>query len=205
MAEVKIKFWNMSDTGLKMRAVLAAKRKSITIAFLKNADRARHGGLWTDLETQFTRGSDQHPTETVAACNLLMNYKALPRQLQTRQRQQQQDNAESTSGISALAFLHSTPVAETDGVAHPTVECFDCHDKGHHANLCPSRQGMTYTLSQNHFKTSKKRRTSKKKSPIRARSLSWATISTRVATLVPTHRFYLTASQQCQFSRTDPS
>jgi hypothetical protein len=104
MAEVKIEFPNMSNTGLKMRAVLAAKRKSITIAFLKNANRARCGGLRTDLENQFTRGSDQHPTETVAAHSLLMNCKAPPRQLQTRQRQQQQDDAESTSGISALTF-----------------------------------------------------------------------------------------------------
>jgi hypothetical protein len=145
MAEVKIEFPNLSDTGLRMRAVLAAKRKSIAIAFLKNADRTKYGGLWADLENQFTRGSDQYPTEIIAAYNLLMNFKAPPRQFQRQERQRQpiQDDTESTSGISALTFLHSTPVAGTDGVTHPTVECFDCHDKGHYANLCPSRQEVT--------------------------------------------------------------
>jgi hypothetical protein len=130
MAKVKIEFPNMSDTGLKMRPVLAAKRKSIAIAFLKNADCTRHGGLWTDLENQLTRGSDQHPTETVAARNLLISHKAPPRQLQPRQQcQRQQDNAESASGVIALAFLHSTPVAGTDAVARPKVKC-GCSPQG---------------------------------------------------------------------------
>jgi hypothetical protein len=123
--------------------VLAAKRKSIAIAFLKNADRARYGGLWGDLENQFTRGLDHYPGDVVGAYNLLTNYKPPPRQYQQRQ-QVQHDDSDTASGVSALTFLQGTgPVPGTNGVTHATVECFHCHDKGHYADLCPARDGTT--------------------------------------------------------------
>jgi hypothetical protein len=59
------------------RAVAAAKKKSgVAIGFFKRADRKRYSGLWSDLETQFTRGTDDYPSDLTGAYNLLLNYKA---------------------------------------------------------------------------------------------------------------------------------
>jgi hypothetical protein len=55
--------------------VAAAKNKSVAIGFLKRADRKRYGGLWSDLENQYTRGTDDYPLDLTGAYNLLLNYK----------------------------------------------------------------------------------------------------------------------------------
>ena len=52
-----------------------AKRKMHAIAFLKRADKGRYGQLITDLENQFTRGTDQYPMSVTETFNLLVNYK----------------------------------------------------------------------------------------------------------------------------------
>jgi hypothetical protein len=140
LAEVRIDHPAESDAANRKRAVLSAKRKSIAIAFLKNADPTRYSGLLRDLENQYSRGLDHYPADVVASYNLLTNYKAPPRQHQPRPPTQPDDS----DSVSALTFLQGTgPVPGTDGVTHATVECFHCHDKGHYANLCPTRDGMT--------------------------------------------------------------
>jgi hypothetical protein len=65
----------LSTAEYSNRTVLAAKKKSIAIGFLKRADRRRYAGLWSDLENLFTRGIDQYPTDRTSAYNLLLNYK----------------------------------------------------------------------------------------------------------------------------------
>jgi hypothetical protein len=60
------------------RAVAAAKKKSVAIGFLKRADRKRYGGLWSDLENQYTRGTGDYPPNLTGAYNLLLNYKPPP-------------------------------------------------------------------------------------------------------------------------------
>lgn len=57
------------------KAVSIAKKRSLAIRFLKKADRKRYGGLWSDLENQFSRGQDHYPEDLTAAYNLLLNYK----------------------------------------------------------------------------------------------------------------------------------
>jgi hypothetical protein len=68
----------LSAQEYRNRTVLAAKKKSIAIGFLKRANRRRYTGLWSDLENLFTRGTDQYPTDLTSAYNLLLNYKPPP-------------------------------------------------------------------------------------------------------------------------------
>ena len=51
-----------------------ARCKMYTIAFLKRADKGRYGQLSTDLENQFTRGTDQYPASITETFNLLVNH-----------------------------------------------------------------------------------------------------------------------------------
>jgi hypothetical protein len=51
------------------------KNRALAVAFLKRADPARYGLLWSDLENQFSRGTDQYPDSLTAAYNLLLSYK----------------------------------------------------------------------------------------------------------------------------------
>jgi hypothetical protein len=67
-----------TDVELYKLELTAAKLQSIAIAFLKRADKKRYGGLWSDLENQFSRGLDHFPMDLTNAHNLLLNYKTLP-------------------------------------------------------------------------------------------------------------------------------
>jgi hypothetical protein len=71
----------LSAQEYRNRTVLAAKKKSIAIGFLKRADRRRYAGHWSDLENLFTRGTDQYPMDLTGAYNLLLNYKPPQRHL----------------------------------------------------------------------------------------------------------------------------
>jgi hypothetical protein len=59
----------------KKDAIKLAKSKAHAMAFLKHADKHRYTLLVTDLENQYTRGTDQYPTTITEAYNLLVNYK----------------------------------------------------------------------------------------------------------------------------------
>ena len=58
-----------------VRKSLAARNRSIALSFLKRAYKPRYGSLWTDLENQYTRGTDQYPRDLTAAYNMLLNFK----------------------------------------------------------------------------------------------------------------------------------
>jgi hypothetical protein len=86
---VKNKVKDAAPTGLteeeyNKQAVTAAKLQSVAIGFLKRADRRRYGGLWSDLENNYTRGVDQYPADLTGAYNLMLNYKPAPGQRQQR-------------------------------------------------------------------------------------------------------------------------
>jgi hypothetical protein len=68
----------LTDEEYHQRAVTAAKHQSVAIGFLKRADKRRYGGLWSELENNFTRGLDHYPPDLTNAYNLLLNYKAAP-------------------------------------------------------------------------------------------------------------------------------
>jgi hypothetical protein len=52
----------LSTAEFHSKAITLAKKKSTAIAFLKQAGRKRYGGLWSDLEIQFTPRQDHYPT-----------------------------------------------------------------------------------------------------------------------------------------------
>jgi hypothetical protein len=69
---VKDQVTKESPSGLtaeeyRKRAIAAAKKKSTAIAFLKRADRKRYGGLWSELENNYTRGQDHYPDDLTGA------------------------------------------------------------------------------------------------------------------------------------------
>lgn len=64
----------LSTMELNRRAVNAATKQSVAVAFMKRADRNKYGNLWSNLESNFTRGHDNYPTNLTTVYNLLLNY-----------------------------------------------------------------------------------------------------------------------------------
>jgi hypothetical protein len=111
-----------------------AKKKSIAIVFLKIADRKRYVGLWSELESNYTRGQDQYPPALTGAHSLLLNYKPPPSQQQMRcDRHAHQD--EEGSGLTFLQ--NATPVPRMDGATLDRIKCYNCNTLGHYVSVCP--------------------------------------------------------------------
>jgi hypothetical protein len=125
----------LTDKEYKKRTVIAAKKKSVAIGFLKRADRKRYGGLWSELENLFTRGEDQYPTDLTGAYNLLLNYKAPLQQTYGRRDGHANREEEEVSGITFLQ--NSGPIPGTDGAIHELIKCYNCQSQGHYASACP--------------------------------------------------------------------
>ena len=121
-----------------LKKTAAARNRSLALSFMKRADKTRYGTLWTDLENQYTRGTDQYPKDLTAAYNMLLNYR---RQTNGNERQRQRvftDGEQDEDVQTEMSFLQNqTAVMGTDGVTHERVKCFSCNRKGHYANECP--------------------------------------------------------------------
>jgi hypothetical protein len=59
----------VSDEELHKRSLAAAKLQTIAMGFMKRADRKRYGGLWSELENNYTRGQDHYPADLTNAYN----------------------------------------------------------------------------------------------------------------------------------------
>jgi hypothetical protein len=116
-------------------AMAAAKKKSMAISFLKGADRKRYGGLWSELENNFTRGVDHYPADLTGAYGLLLNYKSMHPQQQGKR----QDSIADETEVSSISFLpNGASVPGKDGVIiHGRIKCFNCQAQGHYAGDCP--------------------------------------------------------------------
>jgi hypothetical protein len=88
----------LTEEQYKAREITAAKHQSITTS-LKWAGKWRYGGLWSELEKDFTRRQDNYPPDLTNAYNVLLNYKAPPIQHQPRQDTRGEDN------VSGMSFL----------------------------------------------------------------------------------------------------
>jgi hypothetical protein len=133
----------LTDVEYVKLAMGVARKKSIAISFLKRADKRRYGGLWIELENQFTRGLDHYPSDLTAAFNLLLNYKAVSTGPPGRR---DPTNDEETSGMTFIQ--HSAPVPGTDGVTHATTKCYNCQSHGHYASACPVETETGVTMVQ---------------------------------------------------------
>jgi hypothetical protein len=142
----------LTDAEYRALTTLAAKKKAVTIGFLKRADRRQYGGLWSDLENNFTRGQDHYPEDLTSAYSLLLSYKAPPTAQQER-RGQPRDEEE----VSGLIFLQNgAPAPGTDGALHEQIRCYNCQDLGHYASVCPQEnqeQGGVQLLQATHETT----------------------------------------------------
>jgi hypothetical protein len=116
---------------LHKRPLAAAKLQTIAIRFMKRADKRRYGGLWSELENNFTRGQDHYPADLTNAYNLLLNYKAAPGPGQRPPRRDQTDD-EETTGVSFLQ--DGSLIPGTGGKTHHDIKCFNCNKKGHYAS-----------------------------------------------------------------------
>jgi hypothetical protein len=131
-----------STEEYRKRAVMAAKKKSVAIAFLKRADRKQYGGLWSELENIYTRGQDHYPSDLTGAYNLLLNYKAPPAPSHGR-RDPPVHTADDVSSVTGVTFLQrAAPIAGRDGIVHANITCYHCDSLGHYASECPDAKGV---------------------------------------------------------------
>ncbi len=126
--------------GTKEQKAEKAREMYIGVLFLRGADRKRFGGLWTDLENQHSRGHNQYPENLTDAYALLVNYQN-PRKYDQPRSVPVPPPAATPPEITGLSFAQTsiTAVPGTDGKLFPNITCNKCTDKGHYANLCPSR------------------------------------------------------------------
>ena len=129
-----------SQDEIDKRCLVAAKKKTVAVAFFKRADQKRYGALWSELENNFTRGDDHYPDNLTGAYNLLLNFKPPPGQHHKGRREQAETEAEE---VSALTFVQTEePVAGTDGTTHATTKYYNCNNMGHYARSCPQQDGL---------------------------------------------------------------
>jgi hypothetical protein len=115
-------------------ATEASKLKAHAIAFLKRADKGQCRQLLTDLENQFTRGMNQHPTTITKACNLLVNFKKVtvarerPRTPRGtgNERRNLNDRNNDVPNADELTFVQRGEPADI-----ATMQCYNCQGFGH--------------------------------------------------------------------------
>jgi hypothetical protein len=56
-----------NSPAFRRKATTAARHRSIATAFLKRANQRLYGGLWSELENNYTRGQDQYPVDLTSA------------------------------------------------------------------------------------------------------------------------------------------
>jgi len=112
-----------------------AKQKMHAIAFLKRADKNRYSLLVTDLENNFTRGTDQYPTSITETYNLLVNYKK-PENKERHSRAPRANGGDRNTSVQQdeLAFVQQVQ----PNVPLEDVQCYNCQQMGHYATTCTS-------------------------------------------------------------------
>ena len=67
---------NYTELKLKynLKKSLVTRNRSLAVLFLKRVYKPSYGGLWTDLENQYTRRTDQYPKDLTTTYNMLLNY-----------------------------------------------------------------------------------------------------------------------------------
>ena len=138
--ELKAAGRDASDASSKdiKTAIDTAKRKAHAMAFLKRADKGRYGLLITELENQFTRGTDQYPTNITEAYNLLVNYKKPATSRERHQRTPRDEHRRGHVG-DRNTDTQQDKLTFVQREAEPPIEdivCYNCQRKGHYASTC---------------------------------------------------------------------
>jgi len=145
---------NYYDLKLKynLKKALIARNRSITVSFLKRADKSRYGALWAELENQYTRGSDQYPNDIIAVYNMLLNYKPQYPVSNSRRKGRHDtvyDSDEETKEQTEISFLQADTITPgSDGLLHENIKRFSCNKMGHYTSACtePGTEGGVQML-----------------------------------------------------------
>ena len=123
------------------KRALAARDKTLAIAFLKRVRESKYGALVTDLENQYTRGTDQYPNDLTAAYNMLLNYRPQNERGYNRRRTPRNPETETHDEENVqteMSFLQSNaPIPGTDGILHEYTKSYACQRKWNYSGKCP--------------------------------------------------------------------
>jgi hypothetical protein len=118
------------------QATKTTKNKAHAMAFLKRADKGRYRQLSTELENQYTRGTDQYPITVTEAYNLLVNYLKPADVPRDRNATRNRDHggrggggrSATTPPVDKLSFAQreEPPIA--------TIQCYNRQAFGHYAS-----------------------------------------------------------------------
>jgi hypothetical protein len=118
-----------------------AKGRALSTLFIVHADPNYYGPVYAKLENQFSRGTDQNPSDLTAAYNLLLT------DVCVQPSQPKRNHGHNLN--SPAQCLHSAPVSETevmftqstivhgfDNLLHPKITCFKCNCCRHYTDKC---------------------------------------------------------------------
>ena len=107
-----------------------------------------------EIVNNYARGTDQYPKTIMEAYNLLITYQKpinqsirTPKQQvapgitpsQTKSKVENESLQENQKQLEELSFAQR-PAPTTMPSSHPHIECLKCHQMGHYASSCPSRE-----------------------------------------------------------------
>jgi hypothetical protein len=93
---------------------------------MKRAGKRRYGGLWSEVENNFTSGQDHYPSDLTNTYNLLLNYRAAPAPGQRPPRCDRPNDGET----SRVTFLQDGSIPGIDGETHTLSSVLPATRKG---------------------------------------------------------------------------
>jgi Zinc knuckle len=117
--------WDMKKLTEPQKAI--AREMSWANLFILHADRNRYGSLITDLQNQYLSGVNKYPTTLNEALTRLSHWK--------------DPNANGRNTNSSTNGVSFTNVGNEKGKGRNKdhITCFNCQQKGHYSNECPTK------------------------------------------------------------------
>ena len=112
--------------------------------FLIKSDKGRYAGLCASLQNQFSRGTNQYPTDLTDAYNMISthkneNTKKMAPKKDANKDKDKNSNNDGENTQNGLSFLqHDNEVTPgNDGRVFANITCYKCKRKGHYKTSCP--------------------------------------------------------------------